>query len=255
MHIVCLLVPPSVITPNGNMVVTDEGTDQFLINCTATGIPAPTITWRDPNGMELPNMDNNRILVQDHMIPQLVTFDGFNVVYQVTRLLEITNTNDNDTGVYTCVADNGVVEVDNDTVTVFVRGGDIVCVINCASITCYIVLSTVFPVVTITPMNQTVVSPNITTFTCSAIAKPQAEIQWMRNGMLLGNTVDNITRITIVNIAQGDCNITRPPSECVLTSTLDLQMTMPINVGEYVCSASNSAGSDIETASLTVHGM
>ena len=104
-------------------------------------------------------------------------------------------------------------------------------------------------------MNQTVVSPNITTFICSATAKPRAEIQWMRNGMVLNNTVDNITKITIIDIAQGVCNITRPPSECVLTSTLDLEMTMPINVGEYVCNASNPAGSDRENASLTVHGM
>ena len=124
-NLVCcgyFLVPPSVITPNGNVSETNEGTDQFLINCTATGIPAPNITWMDPNNMILPDMDNNRILLQDHMEPQLVTFDGVNFVYQVTRLLEITNTNDSDTGVYTCVADNGVVEVDMNSVTVFVRG-------------------------------------------------------------------------------------------------------------------------------------
>ena len=72
--------------------------------------------------MELPNLDNNRISLQNHMEPQLFTFDGVNFVYQVTRLLEINNTNDSDTGVYTCVADNGVVEVDMNTVTVFVRG-------------------------------------------------------------------------------------------------------------------------------------
>ena len=119
----CHLVPPSVITPSNNsMVVTDEGTDQILISCTATGIPAPNITWRDPSGAEVAATRNNRILVLDHMGPQLVTEDGVDFVYSITRLLQINNTVDSDSGVYTCVADNGVVEVANNTVTVFVRG-------------------------------------------------------------------------------------------------------------------------------------
>ena len=118
-----LLVPPSVITPSNNrMVVTDEGTDQLLINCTATGIPAPNITWRDPSGAEVTSIGNNRILVLDHMEPQMFTNDGVNFVYSIIRLLQINDTVNSDSGVYTCVADNGVVEVANNTVTVFVRG-------------------------------------------------------------------------------------------------------------------------------------
>ena len=118
-----LLVPPSVITPSNNrMVVTDEGTDQLLINCTATGIPAPNITWRDPSGAEVAATGNNRILVLDHSEPQMFTEDGVNFVDSITRLLQINNTVDNDSGVYTCVADNGVVDMANNTVTVFVRG-------------------------------------------------------------------------------------------------------------------------------------
>ena len=116
------VVSASVIQPDNSRVVGIEGTDHLFINCTATGIPAPIITWRDPNRMELPNADNNRINVLLHIEPLLVTFDGFNFVYRVTCLLEITNTNDSDSGVYTCVADNGVVRVDNSTVEVFVRG-------------------------------------------------------------------------------------------------------------------------------------
>ena len=119
----CHLVPPSVMTPSNNsMVVTDEGTDQLLINCTATGIPAPNITWRDPSGVDLPNASNDRVLIQDHSEPKMFTEDGVNFVYSITRLLQINNTVDSDSGVYTCVADNGVVEVANNTVTVFVRG-------------------------------------------------------------------------------------------------------------------------------------
>jgi len=101
---------------------TNEGLDQILINCTATGIPAPNITWRDPSGVDLPSVNNDRILIQDHLEPQMFTEDGVNFVHSITRLLQITNTVDSDSGVYTCVAGNGVVEVANNTVTVFVRG-------------------------------------------------------------------------------------------------------------------------------------
>ena len=114
-----ILVPPTVITPNGSRVITDEGIPSFLVNCTAAGIPPPNITWSDPSGMELPNA---RIRLQDHTTAQLMANDGFTFLHHVTRSLVITNTNDMDTGIYTCTADNGVVAVDSNTVEVFVRG-------------------------------------------------------------------------------------------------------------------------------------
>ena len=117
-----LIVPPTVITPNGSRVVTDEGTDRFLVNCTAAGIPAANITWSDPNEMELPNDNSMRIMVQPLTTPQLMADDGFTFLYHVTNTLVITDANDIDTGNYTCMADNGVVAVDSNTVEVFVRG-------------------------------------------------------------------------------------------------------------------------------------
>ena len=115
-------VSPTVITPNGSRVVTDEGTDMFLIDCTANGIPPPNITWMDPSGVKLPNDNNMRIMVDDPTMAQLMSDDGFTFLYYVTRTLMIANPMDNDTGNYTCVADNNVLEVDSDTVEVFVRG-------------------------------------------------------------------------------------------------------------------------------------
>ncbi|XP_065918563.1 hemicentin-1-like isoform X2 [Dysidea avara] len=223
-----IYVSASVIQPDNSRVVGIEGTDHLFINCTATGIPAPIITWRDPNRMELPNADNNRINVLLHIEPLLVTFDGFNFVYRVTCLLEITNTNDSDSGVYTCVADNGVVRVDNSTVEVFVR---------------------VFPVVVLS-LNQTIISPNTATFNCTATAKPRAIIQWIRNGMILRDTTP---RITMTNFTQGDCNITSPPSDCVIISILGIINIVPDDDGEYTCNASNSAGNDAEIVSLIVN--
>ena len=107
-------------------MVTDEGTEKFLINCTAAGIPAPNITWSDLDGMELPNDNKMRIVVQPLTTPQLIADDGFTFLYHVTSTLMITNTNDSDTGNYTCVANNGIESDDNDTVEVFVRGMQVI---------------------------------------------------------------------------------------------------------------------------------
>ena len=128
------LVPPIIVTPTGNALEINEGLDQILINCTATGIPAPNITWRDPSGVDLPNASNDRVLIQDHSEPKMFTEDGVNFVYSITRLLQINDTNDSDSGVYTCVADNGAVKVANNTVTVFVRGKCVAYVLNCTSV-------------------------------------------------------------------------------------------------------------------------
>ena len=122
MKIYILLVPPTVITPNGSRVETDEGTERFLVNCTAAGIPSPNITWSDPDGIELPNNNNMRIMAGTQTESQLMAEDGFIFLYYVTRTLVITNTVDSDTGNYTCTADNGIVTVDSNTVEVVVRG-------------------------------------------------------------------------------------------------------------------------------------
>ena len=119
-----VLVPPTVITPNGSRVVTVEGTS-LLVDCTAAGIPPPNITWQDPSGTELPNDDNMRIILEDRTVPQLMADDGFTFLYHVTRTLVINSANDTDTSNYTCIADNGVVAMDSNTVEVFVRGMEI----------------------------------------------------------------------------------------------------------------------------------
>lgn len=101
-------------------------------------------------------------------------------------------------------------------------------------------------------MSQTIISPNTAIFNCTASAKPRATIWWIQNGMVLR---DNTPRITMTNFTQGDCNITSPPSECMLTSVLEITNTISADTGELLCNASNSAGSDIEAISLLVNGM
>ena len=61
-------------------------------------------------------------------------------------------------------------------------------------------------------------------------------------------------KFLISDAREGDCIITDPPSDCVITSTLDINDVVPNDSGEYVCTAINDAGNDTESASLTVHG-
>ena len=58
----------------------------------------------------------------------------------------------------------------------------------------------------------------------------------------------------ISDVREGDCIITDPPSDCVITSTLDINDIVPNDSGEYVCTAINAAGNDTASVSLTVYG-
>ena len=50
------------------------------------------------------------------------------------------------------------------------------------------------------------------------------------------------------------CIITNPPSDCVITSTLEIADNVPNDSREYLCTAINPAGNVTASASLTVHG-
>ena len=110
----------------------------------------------------------------------------------------------------------------------------------------------VFPVITAPPTDLTVVSPDSATFNCTATAKPRAVIQWTINdGMVLTATMG---KFTITDTTEGDCIITNPPNECVITSILDIADNVPNDSGEYVCTAINDAGNNTASVSLTVNG-
>ena len=110
----------------------------------------------------------------------------------------------------------------------------------------------VFPVITAPPTDLTVVSPDSAIFNCTATAKPRAVIQWTINdGMVLTATMG---KFTITDTTEGDCIITNLPSECVITSILDIADNVPNDSGEYVCTAINDAGNNTASVSLTVNG-
>ena len=82
-------------------------------------------------------------------------------------------------------------------------------------------------------------------FTCTAIAKPRAVVNWFRNNSLLMQSFYNENHIVIItNSMVGNCSITDFPSQCVSSSTLQILNARAVDSGEYTCVAINEAGSD-----------
>ena len=79
-----------------------------MFECTATGIPAPTISWYR-NGTELSG--DSRITLSNHTAPSPAQGDG-GMVYIVSRTLMLADTRDEDSDTYSCRASN---IIGNDT--------------------------------------------------------------------------------------------------------------------------------------------
>ena len=97
----------------------DEG-NSITFECTATGIPAPEITWLR-NGMELNSTSDPRITFETASTPMDIIRDDGETVQEVTRNMTLSNTVDEDSGSYVCMATN-VAGSGSDTFEVIVQG-------------------------------------------------------------------------------------------------------------------------------------
>ena len=89
---------PTVTTP---AMVSPREEDDFIITCTATGVPVPSVTWSRADGS---NLTDSRYVISDTSSTMIV-----NDVYQVTRNLTIMNIVRADMGaVYGCTVTNVV---------------------------------------------------------------------------------------------------------------------------------------------------
>ena len=116
-------VPPNITFPDDNFTYFVNESDPVTFECTATGIPPPSINWYK-NGTLLNSSYDVRITIPDTGVDgtaTIMTPRGSDVMPMVMRTLTLDNTTDGDSGTYTCVAENSVTSVSQDF-ELFVNG-------------------------------------------------------------------------------------------------------------------------------------
>ena len=107
-----LAVEPTFLFPLENFTETVNKTNSVTFVCVVVGIPAPNISFYQ-NGTLLDQSTDQRITLTDNSEPQdFQTATG--TLFRVSRNLTISNTRDNDSGTYTCVASNAAANVTQD---------------------------------------------------------------------------------------------------------------------------------------------
>ena len=232
---------PIITSPTDGFTLTVNETEVALFECTATGIPAPTISWYR-SGTELSG--ESRIILSNHTAPSLVHGHG-GMVYSVSRTLMLADTRDDDSDTYTCVADN-IVGNDSQEFELVVQSElgqlfQVFCSVTCILFSFF----TVAPEITTRPENVTVVQPATATFTCVATGRPRPVITWFFE--------DSEGSRTVVSV---DGVVTFPVlfDERVVLNILILDATAPNDAGLYVCVAENIVDTTEASAVLTVHG-
>jgi len=83
--------------------------ESFKLTCNATGYPVPTIEWRQ-NGIPYTIRD-----------PSVITIMLTEELQSTSSVITVTNATTSDTGLYQCVATNGV-DTDIKNATVVIQG-------------------------------------------------------------------------------------------------------------------------------------
>ena len=101
---------PRILTPVINFTYIVNESDSVTFNCSASGIPAPTISWlRVGQNGSATNIDDTRFSISQSQVDDNYELpDGRGTGFLVTSQLAISITQDEDSGQYQCLAENDV---------------------------------------------------------------------------------------------------------------------------------------------------
>ena len=121
------LAPPNITSPIPNTRITAlfPTTLQTTLQCTSTGTPLPTITWRTENSdTEISCAEVSQIITDDVFPPPYVDlYERCTVIGSPGHSeLIINNPRVEDSGHYICVAENGILTTDEASVYLQVEG-------------------------------------------------------------------------------------------------------------------------------------
>ena len=105
-------VEPTYLFPPENFIETVNETDSVTFICVVAGIPAPSISFYQ-SGTLLDQSTDQRITLSDNSEPQDFQ-TAIGTVFRLSRNLTISNTTDDDSGTYSCVASNAAANVTRD---------------------------------------------------------------------------------------------------------------------------------------------
>ena len=221
---ILLLTGIPTVSPLNNTIVRER--NEITITCEALGYPPLTVVWNRTNGTL---SKRSRVSVSDSVtVPT-----EYGNVTRVSVNLTITNAYREDTGVYTCSANNSVGNDERSiTITVQCKSLFKVNVHNRKFI--LLVKPEVINEITDLLMNETYTHP--ITFSCEAIGEPVPTISWLFNVVLINNT----NKYNIFEFANGT----------VITSVLRIQ-NESYNAGTYTCEAKNNIDFIRKSAVLT----
>ncbi len=98
---------PRILTPVINFTYTVNESDSVTFNCSASGIPAPRISWFR-NGSATSINDTRFSISQSQVDDNYELSDGRGTGFLVTSQLTVSTTQDEDSGQYQCRAENDV---------------------------------------------------------------------------------------------------------------------------------------------------